>query len=526
MNDDKEKTIGVPRRLSAVPYALPLLSGGAGDWLLAVATAVLLALVFPKTSIFWLAPVALTPLLVAVAREPRALRRFLLGWTCGVIYWFWVCYWIAYVLADYGGVAAAGGWALFLLFCVTKAIHMGVFALLAGILMRRWWAVPAVAALWTAIESTHGFFGFAWLALGNAAIDMGMPLRLAPYTGVWGISFVFAMMAAALALALMRRPRAQLLWLAVLPLLAFLPPLPAAHQGRDTALLVQPDVSESADWTPQTLDQSEQAQLTLSLQGALLHPQHPPSIIVWPEVPEPFYYFDDAHFRTYIDNLARATRAYVLLGTVAHTAAGAPLNSAALVAPEGMAVSRYDKVNLVPFGEFVPWPFKALVDKVSTEAGDFAAGHRVVVSPVDAHKIGTFICYESVFPNFVRQFAAGGAEVLFNISNDGWFGKSAARFQHLLVVRMRAAENRRWILRATNDGITATIDSAGRLRGTLPLYVQASSYTGFNYVSEQTFYTRHGDWFAWLCGAVAIFALCYEAIARSWPAYDGRRAGP
>ena len=100
------------------------------------------------------------------------------------------------------------------------------------------------------------------------------------------------------------------------------------------------------------------------------------------------------------------------------------------------------------------------------------------------HKIGTFICYESVFPNFVRKFAAGGAEVLFNISNDGWFGKSAAREQHLSMVRMRAAENRRWILRSTNDGITATIDSAGRLRGTLPLYTEATSYTGFNYVQR------------------------------------------
>jgi apolipoprotein N-acyltransferase len=134
-----------------------------------------------------------------------------------------------------------------------------------------------------------------------------------------------------------------------------------------------------------------------------------------------------------------------------------------------------------------------------------------VVSPVDGHKIGAFICYESVFPNFVRQFAAGGAEVLFNISNDGWFGKSAARYQHLLIVRMRAAENRRWILRSTNDGITATIDSAGRLRGELPLYVEATSYTGFSYEKEQTFYTRYGDWFAWLCGIIAAACLLAQS---------------
>ena len=223
-----------------------------------------------------------------------------------------------------------------------------------------------------------------------------------------------------------------------------------------------------------------------------------------------FYYYEDERFRNYVDNLARTARAYLLLGIVAHTPDGQPLNSATLISPSGVAISRYDKVNLVPFGEFVPWPLGALTKKISTEAGDFAAGRRVVVSPVGAHRIGTFICYESVFPNFVRKFAAGGAEVLFNISNDGWFGKSAARQQHLRIVRMRAAENRRWILRSTNDGITATIDSAGRLRGMLPLGIEATSYTGFNYVTAQTVYTRFGDWFAVVCATIALLCLIGE----------------
>jgi len=135
------------------------------------------------------------------------------------------------------------------------------------------------------------------------------------------------------------------------------------------------------------------------------------------------------------------------------------------------------------------------------------------VAAVALKQNGTFICYESVFPSFVRKFAAGGAEVLFNISNDGWFGKSAARWQHVNIVRMRAAENRRWILRSTNDGITAAIDPAGRLRGTLPPFVEAASYTGFSFQSGQTFYTRFGDWFALLCAAIAILGLVAERVA-------------
>ena len=487
------------------------------NWLLALASAALLIFTFPRFSIVWFAPVALTPLLIAMAREPRWPRRFLLSWTAGVVYWFGVCYWIQFVLSFHGGLGDAEGWAVFLLFAVAKALHMGVFGALAGALMGRWWAAPSVAALWVAVEVTHGPLGFAWLALGNAGIDMNVPMRLAPFTGVYGISFLFALTAAALAMAIMRRPRVELLWLAPILLLPLLPAMPPAERGRETALLLQPNISETEQWTAESVDAMKRRQVMLSLRGALSEPAAPPSIIVWPEVPAPLYYFEDPVLRGYVDNLARAARAYVLLGIVAHTPSGAPLNSAALVSPEGQPVSRYDKVNLVPFGEFVPWPF-GFANKISTEIGDFAAGKRVVVSPVVSpksgpHKIGTFICYESVFPNFVRKFAAGGAEVLFNISNDGWFGKSAARLQHLSMVRMRAAENRRWILRSTNDGITATIDSAGRLRGTLPLYTEATSYTGFSYIQEQTVYTRFGDWLPLLCAMAAVLALVATRVA-------------
>jgi apolipoprotein N-acyltransferase len=489
------------------------------NWLLALASAALLILTFPKFSIVWFAPVALTPLLVAMAREPRWPRRFLLAWSAGVVYWFGVCYWIQFVLAFHGGLGDVAGWAVFLLFCVAKAIHMGAFGALAGVVMRRWWAAPSVAALWVAVEATHGSLGFAWLALGNAGIDMGVPMRLAPYAGVYGLSFVFALMSAALAMAVMRQPRVELLWLAPILLLVLLPQLPPPERGRETAVLLQPKISETEQWTPASIEAMKRRQVMLSLRGALSEPGQPPSIIVWPEVPAPLYYFEDPVLRGMVDNLARAANVYVLLGIVAHTPRGAPLNSAVLVSPEGVPLSRYDKVNLVPFGEFVPWPF-GFANKISTEIGDFEAGNRVVVSPVGVHKIATFICYESVFPRFVRKFAAGGAEVLFNISNDGWFGKSAAREQHLSMVRMRAAENRRWILRSTNDGITATIDSAGRLRGTLPMYTEATSYTGFNYVTSQTVYTRFGDWFPLLCAMAALLALVAA------PVTDYYQSGP
>jgi apolipoprotein N-acyltransferase len=482
------------------------------SWILALISAALLVLVFPRFSLVWLAPIALTPMLVGLARETRPRRRFLMGWTAGVVYWAGVCYWIQFVLAHHGGVGEAAGWVLLLLFCCAKALHLGVFTLLAGMLIRRWWAVPSIAALWVAIEVTHGPLGFAWLTLGNAGIDMGVPMRLAPYTGVYGLSFLFALTGTLLAIPFLRRSRRELLWLAPLPLLFLLPRLPEPRTGTATALLAQPNLSESEEWTPSSLDRMVRRQIALSMQGALQQVAQPPELIVWPEVPAPLYYYEDPNFRTYVNGLARMTRASLLIGVVAHTPEGAPLNSAVLISPSGAPVSRYDKVNLVPFGEFVPWPLGYLARHISTEAGDFSAGKRVVVSPVGDHRIGAFICYESVFPSFVRRFARDGAEVLINISNDGWFGRSSARLQHLAIVRMRAAENRRWVLRSTNDGFTVTIDEAGRLRGMLPPFTEATSYTGFNYISAQTVYTRWGDWFPILCVTIALLCLVAEFI--------------
>ena len=491
----------------------------AKGWLLTLLAALLLVAAFGRFAVPFLAPVALAPLLVAVAREPSPRRRFLMGWTAGVVYWFGVCYWIQFVLSYHGGMGEAGGWAVFLLFCVLKAIHMGVFALAAGVLMRGWWAIPAVSALWVGIEWTHNYLGFAWLALGNAGIGMAIPLRVAPYTGVYGLSFVFLMMAAGLAVAALRRPRLELAWLAPLLLLMLLPPMPETERAAEAAVTVQPNISMEQEWTAESVDRMQRDLVRLSLEAVKTAPaSREPSIIVWPEVPAPLYYESDPRFRAYVDQMTRETGAYALLGIVAHLPDARPLNSAVLVAPPGRAVSRYDKMNLVPFGEFVPWPLGAVARKISTETGDFVPGGRLVVSPMNGHKVAAFICYESVFPHFVRRFAKEGAEVLFNLSNDGYFGRSAAREQHLTIARMRAVENRRWLVRATNDGRTATIDPAGRIRAQMPPYIEAAQRTGFTFISGQTFYTRVGDWFPILCGAASLGLLGFaRRFANSRP---------
>jgi apolipoprotein N-acyltransferase len=482
------------------------------NYLLALASAALLSLIFPGPDIVWLAPVALTPLLIAAAREPKAWKRFLQGWVAGIVFWFGTCYWIQFVLEVHADMGRWGGWGTFLLFCVLKAIHLGLFTLFAGYLMTRWYAIPAVAALWVGLERTHGTFGFAWQTLGNAGIDMPLPLRLAPYVGVYGLSFVFAMLATAVALLILgRRRKREYAWLLALGIVFLLPPIPRRAPGTDTAVVLQPNIDEEADWNTDSLGALEQHDSVESIQYALEPGKPPAHIVIWPEAPAPFYYYTDPGFQQSATNLARITHAWFLFGTVAFNRNGSPLNSAVLLAPNGQLVDRYDKMYLVPFGEFVP-PLFSFVNRVSKQTGDFAPGTRVVVSPFGKHRLGTFICYESAFPHLVRQFARNGADILVNISNDGYFGHSAAREQHLGLVRMRAVENRRWIVRATNDGITAVVDPGGRIVARLPLYKDMAARVRFGYVEQTTPYTRHGDWFAWgsLCAA---FALSVLAVA-------------
>jgi apolipoprotein N-acyltransferase len=467
-------------------------------WVLALATAALLVLTVPRFDYSWLAPVALTPLLIAVHGERRSRMRFLQGWFAGALYWLAVCYWIQGVLEREGGLGSAGSWAALGLFAAAKGLHMAFFALGAGWMTGKWYTLPAIAALWTGLERTHGPLGFTWFLLGNAGIDMGVPMRLAPLVGVYGLSFSFAMMGAGVAMALMKRPRREAAWLLALPLLYLLPPVPTGARGAQQAVYVQPNVPVETEWTPEQREAINRRLESLSLSAGIRSGDPPARLIIWPETPAPLYYFEDPGLKARVATISRLTQSYVVAGVVGRTADGQPANSAVIVGPAGDPLDRYDKIRLVPFGEFVP-PLFEFVNKITAEAGDFAPGNRVVVFQTGERKTGVFICYEAVFPDLVRQFAARGAEMLVNISNDGYFGRTAAREQHLKIARMRAAENRRWILRATNDGITATIDPSGRLTHAIEPYIATSVRTQFNYESRLTPYTRYGDWFAWGC---------------------------
>jgi apolipoprotein N-acyltransferase len=352
--------------------------------LLAVVSGLLLAVIHPRWNIIWLAPFALTPLLIALAREYRPKYRFLLGYAAGAVFWGVMCYWIQFVMAVHGGLGNAGGWGVFLLFCLTPSLNMALFGTLAGIVVHKWYACPAIAAIWVAAERIPTPFGFMWLKLGNAGIDMGIPMRLAPFVGVYGLSFLFAVMSVAIALVVLKRPRLELAWVLMLPAVYLLPALPEATRPTASAVVLQPNLPEEKEWHQDEVEDMQRRLEYLSLQSALAAGQRRPEVILWPEVPAPLYYDADARFRDRINSLARVTRSAVLFGTVARTAKGEPLNSAQMVSPTGEASGRYDKLLLVPFGEYVPAPF-GFANKISSEIGNFQPGEKLTTFSISGH---------------------------------------------------------------------------------------------------------------------------------------------
>ncbi|HEU0122786.1 MAG TPA: apolipoprotein N-acyltransferase [Bryobacteraceae bacterium] len=468
--------------------------------LLALLSGLLLVLLYPPFGFNLLAPIALAPLLVGLGKEYRPAGRFALGFAAGVVLWAGVCWWIAPVLAVHGGMGTGGGWGTFVLFCVLKSVHYGVFGMLSGALLRHNFGPPAIALLWAALERTQEPLTlFGWLMLGDAGIDMGLPLRVAPFAGVYGISFLFALTASCMAAILLKRPRNEALWALFTLVPAFLPALPTSEAPTAHAAVIQPNLPTAEDWNTDTYAAAKERLTSLSYKAL---EEGGVDAVIWPETPGPMFYEQDADLRTRVKEVSGAAKAPVVLGMIRRDATGAPYNSAKQ-APDGPT---YDKVYLVPFGEYVPSLF-SFVNQVSDEAGAYQRGRAIPLMPMRQGNAGTFICYESAVADHVRAFARAGAQVFFNISNDGYFFETPAREQHLQLVRMRAAENRRWIVRATNNGITAVVDPSGAVREQLPSFDSRSGRVAFGFVRETTVFSLYGDWFPILAGVLATAAL-------------------
>jgi apolipoprotein N-acyltransferase len=400
-------------------------------------------------------------------------------------------------------------------------LYHGLFGVLLVVMARsrhQRRALVTAPFLWVAVELARTrITGFPWNLLGIAQIDNVALSRIAGFTGVYGISFEIALVNVALASAFVvpREKRGAML-AAALAAAAVLQAgrlvEPPATRADHAALLVQQNIPVFADWTkPGYFQQTLEDLIHLTVNSAAENGGKI-DLIVWPESPAPFF-TNDPLLRSAISQMARQTATSVVVGAIGSDAPtpnsyGPLFNSAALVNAKGEWQQRYDKVHLVPFGEYLPFPsLFSFAGGLTQEVGRFAPGASRTPLNAAGRKLGVFICYESVFPDEVRQFAAHGAQVFVNISNDGWYGDSGAYAQHLNQTRMRAIENDRWILSAANTGVTASIDPWGRVAARIPRKERTALVAPYTLTSVTTFYTRHGDWFAYACAIILLGAL-------------------
>jgi apolipoprotein N-acyltransferase len=506
-------------------------------WLLVALSAILQVVIFPLPRMYVLSWFAVAPLIVALLRTRPAgelevtgslklqpatpIQAFLLSYVCGILWYAGTCYWIFDTMRHFGGLSAPVAVLALFLFCCYLGLYHGFFGLLLSLLTwpGRDYRRPLVLApfLWVAVELARTrITGFPWNLLGIAQVDNAALCRLAGFTGVYGISFEILLVNVALAAAFLvpREKRGAMLVAALAAgtvLQAGKLVEPPTEKPDHLALLVQQNIPVSASWTPVYFQNTLNDLIDLTTKSAATSASRI-DLIVWPESPAPFF-ANDGKFRDAVGGMARATKAWTITGSIGN---GPPVpgkeasafNSAALVSPDGEWTARYDKIHLVPFGEYLPFPSVfSFAGGLTDEVGRFERGTSREPLNAGGTPLGVLICYESIFPDEVRQFADRGAQVFVNLSNDGWYGDSGAYAQHLNQTRMRAIENNRWLLSATDTGVTASIDPWGRVVAQIPRKERTALVAPYALTSVTTFYARHGDWFAYGCAIISLGAL-------------------
>jgi apolipoprotein N-acyltransferase len=481
--------------------------------------------------------VALTPLLVALARLPdgsRPYRRaFRMGLLTGVVYFAGTLYWLVETMTTFGGLATPIAVFAALLLVAYLALFPAAFAVIVARLRRvlgATWAVVLAPAVWVTTELGRQYVwdGFPWELLGYSQVTNLPVAQIASVVGIYGLSGLLAFTAAAAALLVAGQGRAR--WIvpvAAAILVAACGLWGQARMAADTLVasgepvrvaVLQGNIAQEEKWNPALRDAITDRYLAMTrralAQGA--------TFILWPESSTPFNFEEDLVRGEAIRRLARESGATLLIGSdqiepvraSPALAAGQPppepryYNAAFLVQPNGSVGAVYRKMHLVPFGEYVP--LKRLlffVGPIVEAVSDFTPGDAPVLLPIGDRLVSTAICYEVIYASLMRRFVVEGSQMLTTITNDAWYGRSSAAYQHWDQASLRAIENGRYLARAANTGISGFVDPYGRVLAKSDLFEQALLVEELGFVSAATIYSRVGDLVAWLSLALTAAAL-------------------
>ena len=506
-----------PLFLTAIRESVPSLRESG----LASSSAVLLVLSFPNFELWWLAWIGLAPLLFAVATTSRKRTAFVLGLIWGVIFFYGTCWWLTYSMIHFAGVAPWLAYPLLLLPVVFVSLFPAVACACIARVVNRFGTSALLGAplVWIAFDwLRQAVTGLDWNALGySQAFQPGL-IQFAQVGGVFAMTFLLVLANANLAFLILERNRRALVFsvLAFVVLVAiifvFRPRLRTNDRiedpSKDTLILgVQPNV-------PMTqLDEAGYRTLRerhVYLGQQAFSVEHSSKahhrLLIWPESPMNFSYSRDPQLQEIIGSLARTHRTYVLLNSLEPAPNGGSYNSAILVNEQGQKIAQYDKIRLMPFGEYVPLPrWLPGSGSVRSIVGEFTPGSSHTLMPLGAFRAGVFICIEAAHADVARTFTNNGADVLINISNDGYLGPTAVMRQHLATAVFRAVENDRDLVRVTNSGISGYIDANGYVRNPTASFQEAvQTWTVSQTSKRSTFYSRHGDVFAYACALITL----------------------
>ncbi len=484
---------------------------------------ILLFLSFPKFGSGWLAWIALIPLFYALNRVTKVSHGLLLGFVAGIVSSVGIFYWIAYVIVMYGHLPLSVGLALMLLLACYLSLYISMFAGSLVFLLNAMPLYLAAPVLWVCFEYGKSIIitGFPWANLGYSQYLNSYLIQFADIAGVFGLSFLIILVNAVFWEVIHKKSKKVLILAgAVGVLLVVIVAYGFYRIDRVIEIvrnspelevsLIQGNIDQSIKWN----DSYQRETLNIYEQLSLKNTPGPESLIVWPETAAPFKFQDNSVLRDQIINLAVQTKSWLMFGSVSYAQNENRMdfyNSAYLLSPAGEVRDRYDKVHLVPYGEYVPlrklMPF---VEGFTEGIGDFSTGKGFYPLSMNAHKIGVLICYEGILAPAARAYKNHAAELLVNITNDAWFGDTSAPFQHFSMAVLRAVETRLYLVRAANTGISGIVDPTGKIIAATGIFQEDALKGIVKFVKIPTLHDRFGDLIVAFCFGLAV---CFFIIS-------------
>jgi len=490
---------------------------------LSIVSALLLILAFPGFEFWLLAWFALVPLFFAIEREKESIvKSFLVGWLFGLVFFFGTCWWLTFAPITYAGIP----WLLvyFFMFCAASAVGVfpGIFAALFAILLKRFgsYAILSAPFLWTFTEFLRMWLtGNNWNAIGYSQAFNHILLGFGSFGGVLAVSFICVLINVCYAVPFMKRTKYSA-YPAIIPQIILIIGISLdfgsgyvlkESNAESSIIAVQPNVPMNGltvEKYQQLLGRHvELAENALKQRTA---GSERPTTIIFPESPMIFQYGRDEDLQKFLRDFAVRNNASVLLNSAEMNADKRFLNSAVMIDEKGEKTAQYDKIHLLPFGEYIPFP-EPLASQMPAFVGNFQFGNEYDLLQFGEAKGGVMICFESHFGELSREYVRRGADVLIEMTNDGYLGNTPVLRQHLANSVFRAVETNRPLLRVTNVGVTAYINERGEVSDAADVYTEATRvWTISKSDGKQTIYVKYGDWFAWACSLVSLVLLVFS----------------